>query len=354
MFLLRNKFWIVILAVLCIAGVAGQSAFAGDDIYYCPMHPQVTSDKPGECPICHMRLVLRSADKASDEASHHAGHAFAEVSAERQQLIGLRAKTVRKEALVKTLSVPGRVAYDPELYEAQIDYLREFRTSQGTLRNRELAFRNLSESRWEAPRVEKARSRLMLLGMDQESIDKLVENAKADDNLLYLLPNGDIWIYAEIFAQDAPVVKKGSPLEIRVTSIPDKVFSASVDDVSPVMDPSTHTIRVRSLVHNPEGLLRPGMWVDVNLSTDLGERLAVPVEAVLYTGEGTIVFIDKGEGHFEHRSVTLGQKAGGFYAVEKGLSEGEKVVTSANFLIDSESRLQSALSGGEHVHGSAS
>ena len=343
MVLLRNKYLIFILSAAFLAGALVTTAHAEDTIYYCPMHPQVTSDKPGECPICHMRLVPRTLNTALDASSHRSDHAPLHVLSDQQQLIGLKTDVVSKIGLTKSLTVPGRVAYDPELYEAQIEYLREDRVSRGSLRNRELSFKNLVDSRWDAPRVEKARARLMTLGMDQDSIDELAENAKADENLLYLSPQGDIWVYAEIFAQDAPVVRKGDPVEIRVSAIAGRVFRATVDTISPVVDPVTHTIRVRSLVKNPEGLLRPGMWVDVDLKSELGERLAVPEEAVVYTGTQTLVFIDKGEGRFEHRAIQLGQKAGAYYAVERGLTEGERVVTSANFLIDSESRLGAAL-----------
>lgn len=356
-----NIVFFLIAAAAATAGEAsaasaheGHSAEQQVKQYYCPMHPQVVSDRPGECPICHMRLVLRTADASADVAAHGPGHAVIRVPSERQQLIGLKTGAVRKMSLTRSLTVPGRVVYDPELYEAQIQYLTEDRASRGSLRNREATYRNLSVSKWEAPRVEKARARLTSMGMDAASIEELVSSAKADDRLLYLSPEGEVWVYAEVFVQDSAVVKKGDPVDIRIPSIPDASIRAAINDISPVVDPSTQTLRLRILARSEQGLLKPGMWVDVFIRTGLGERLAVPQEAVLYTGDTTLVFVDKGEGRFEHRPVVLGPRAEGYYTVEKGLHEGESVVTSANFLIDSESRLQAALGNAGHSHGAAS
>jgi len=116
----------------------------------------------------------------------------------------------------------------------------------------------------------------------------------------------------------------------------------------------TRTARVRAQLADPRGALKPEMYVNVSIAVDLGEVLAVPEEAVFNTGTKQIVFVDKGQGLFEPRDVTLGAKADGFSEVKDGVSDGEPVVTSGNFLIDSESRLKAALegmAGGEHQHG---
>ena len=116
----------------------------------------------------------------------------------------------------------------------------------------------------------------------------------------------------------------------------------------------TRSVRVRAVLQNPDGFLKPEMYVNATLRINLGEVLAVPEEAVFMTGEDNIVFVVKSDGIFEPRSVKVGAKSEGYYEVKSGLSEGETVVTSGNFLIDSDSRLKAALtgmSGGGHQHG---
>ena len=134
--------------------------------------------------------------------------------------------------------------------------------------------------------------------------------------------------------------------------MPGKKITGQIRAVDTVVDPATRTVRVRALVKNEGGVLKPDMYVNVSLEKNLGQALLVPEEAVFFAGQMNIVFVDKGRGLFEPREVVLGQRAGNFYAVDKGLSEGEIVVTNGNFLVDSESRLKSALSAvSGHSHG---
>ena len=166
---------------------------------------------------------------------------------------------------------------------------------------------------------------------------------------------GKVWLYAPIFEYEMPFVREGDTVEVDVPAISDKKFQGIVRSLDSVVDPVTRSIRVRAQLENPDGILKPEMYVNAALKADLGEQLAVPEEAVFATGEKNIVFVAKENNIFEPREVALGAKADGFYQIQSGLVEGEQVVTSGNFLIDSESRLKSALegvaSGGEHTHG---
>jgi Cu(I)/Ag(I) efflux system membrane fusion protein len=120
-------------------------------------------------------------------------------------------------------------------------------------------------------------------------------------------------------------------------------FSGKIAVIDPVIDEATRTARVRVDIENPDFQLRPGMYVNIELHCDGGESLAVPASAVLPTGERNIVFVDQGAGKLLPRFVELGRKYGESYAVLSGLQEGERVVSSANFLIDAEARVQGAL-----------
>jgi Cu(I)/Ag(I) efflux system membrane fusion protein len=152
-----------------------------------------------------------------------------------------------------------------------------------------------------------------------------------------------VWVYATIYEYELPFVKVGTKVRVRVPTFPDREFSGEVRALNPVLDAATRSIRVRARVENRDGLLRPQMYLDVTLETDLGEKLAIPEEAVMPTGERHLVFVAQPNGYFQPRNIKLGVKAGQFYEVAEGLEAGERVATSGNFLIDSESRLQGAL-----------
>jgi multidrug efflux pump subunit AcrA (membrane-fusion protein) len=152
-------------------------------------------------------------------------------------------------------------------------------------------------------------------------------------------------VTGQYYQDDLPLLKKGLPIKITVSSYPGEAFSGRISLIAPTINDITHTIAVQIEVQNPGAKLRPGMYVDVELALDLGEGLAVPVSAVLPTGLHNIAFVDKGGGRLQPRYLELGGKFGDFYEVKSGLQENERVVNSANFLIDAEAQVQGALKG---------
>ena len=151
-----------------------------------------------------------------------------------------------------------------------------------------------------------------------------------------------VWVLADVFEMDLGRVKKGSRANVRVVTYPTRMFEGAVDYVSGQLDPNTRTAKVRIPVANPDLALRPGQSADVTISVDLGERLVVPKEAVLYTGTRRLVFVDLGEGRLRPQEITVGARGDDDYEVAKGLKDGDVVVTSGNFLIAAESRIRSA------------
>ncbi|MFA5780287.1 MAG: efflux RND transporter periplasmic adaptor subunit [Elusimicrobiota bacterium] len=360
--------------------------------YHCPMHPTYISDKPGDCPICGMKLVpmeekpiavqpskkktiyrsSMSPNEISDKpgkdsmgmemvpyeveennsASKVEGLSSVTISEEKQQLIGVKTAIVKKQKLIFDIRASGRVAHDPELYNAIIEY------QQTIARRKELALENSSQ---EQEFIQQADSlldsstlRLKHLGLSDSQIAELSKSTETFTNLILVgKPGGTVWVYAQIYMSEIGLVKPGQIMEVTSVALPGKKFHGEIKAVDTYLDSESRTLRVRAEVSNPEGLLKPDMYVDAVIHVDFGEKIAVPEEAVIDTGTRQIVFVKKGQGVYEPREIQVGHSAEGYYEVISGLSVGEEVVTSANFLIDSESKLKSAIQGmsGEHKHG---
>ncbi len=152
-----------------------------------------------------------------------------------------------------------------------------------------------------------------------------------------------VWVFAEVFQSDISQIRRGQSAIVTSDAYAGRTFYGRVDFIYPEVNMNTRTIKVRLVFRNPGLKLTPGMFVNVSLKVPLGRRLAIPVTGVFHTGTRNIVFIDHGSGYLAPQDVTLGPRAGDYYSVLKGLKQGEKIVTSANFLIDSESQLQAAL-----------
>jgi len=163
------------------------------------------------------------------------------------------------------------------------------------------------------------------------------------DHLVDLVDLSKVWVWADFYEDELPLVRAGMPVTVTSASLPGLAIAGTIAVLDPFLDAAKRTGRVRIDVDNANGQLRPEAYVDVAAQVDGGTGLAVPAEAVLPTGEHNIVFVDKGGGRLEPRYVQLGGKFGDFYEVKGGLAAGERVVSSANFLVDAESEVQGAL-----------
>jgi hypothetical protein len=152
----------------------------------------------------------------------------------------------------------------------------------------------------------------------------------------------NVWVYANVFQTDLGKLKPGDPALVTVDAYPGKTFSGRISEVLPQVDMNTRTARVRIVLPNPGLHLMPGMYVSVALRIPLGRRLVVPASAVLHAGVRQVVFVSRGQGNFEPREVQTAERAGDKVVIARGLKAGETVVSSATFLIDSESQLQAA------------
>jgi hypothetical protein len=152
-----------------------------------------------------------------------------------------------------------------------------------------------------------------------------------------------VWVQAQVFQNDLERIKVGAPAKLTVNTYPGRTFTGRVDFIYPQVDMETRTAKVRVVFSNPGLQLKPGMFVNVSLKVPMGTQLVIPATGVLQSGAREIAFVERTDGYIEPREVQLGSRVGDDFIVLKGLKGGEQIVTSANFLIDSESQLQAAL-----------
>jgi len=250
------------------------------------------------------------------------------VTTEREYLLAKQ-----NEQLLAASTVPGVAEGAKSLVQATLERLRQW-----DIPEREIV------------RLEKTGKAQQYLTVDSPATGFITER-NALPNLfvqpstrLYTVADfSTIWVNAEVFQNDLGRIRPGEPASLTVDSYPGRTFRGRVDFIYPDVDMTTRTARVRLVFTNPGLLLRPGMFVNVDLEIPMGWQLVVPATAVFQAGTRQIAFIDRGDGYLEPRQIVAGQQVGDNYIVLKGLKPGERIVTSANFLIDSESQLQAAI-----------
>ena len=164
------------------------------------------------------------------------------------------------------------------------------------------------------------------------------------DTKLYTIADlSTIWVYADVFQDQVGELRPGNSAKVTVDAYPGRNFYGRIDQILPQVDPTTRTVRVRLVFSNPGVVLKPGMYVNVDIHAPLGRHLVVPASAVLESGRQTIAFVDRGQGYLEPRVIQVGPQINNSMVVLNGLKAGERIVSSANFLVDSEAQLQAAL-----------
>lgn len=308
------------------------------------------------------------------------------VSPGRLQRTGVRSEPVERRVLTRTLRVPGtiqlderRVAVVATRSDAFIDRVENVttgdmvRTGQPLLQLYSPDIVAAAAQLAAAPGFEGSRRRLENLNVPADVIAEIERTRKVPLSITWSAPSNGlvlqrdavpgmkapagqvlfriadhsvVWALADVPERELALVVEGQSAAVRVRGYPDRVFTGKVSRIYPSINTETRTARLRVELANPDGLLRPDMYADMELTTGGGAAvLAVPESAVIDSGTRQVVIIDKGEGRFEPRPVKVGIRGNGFAEIREGITETERVVTAANFLIDAESNLKAALSG---------
>ncbi len=336
--------------------------------YICPMHPQISSDKPGSCSICGMDLVPADQeeehsdhDQEEHEDSQNAGsnqdhqtmesqkpenHAGFKLSLKKQQMIGVKIGKVQKKELFKSISAPGRIAFDPELYTAQSEYLEALKQWRRVRNSPISAVRENTNQM-----IKSSKIRLKVLGLSDDQIKDLAKKGSQSEGLLVSGKGQDNWIYADVFEVDLPYIKKGLSAKITANFLQGKTLSGEVISVDQVISTDTRTAKVRIKLLEKDTSIRPESYVNVTIFAPVGKHLSVPLEAIMDTGREAFIFVKKDKGKFEPRKVNIVLETNSEAALLGGVEPGEEVVVGANFMLDSESRLKSVIQGGDSSSG---
>ncbi|MEW5807089.1 MAG: efflux RND transporter periplasmic adaptor subunit [Acidobacteriota bacterium] len=463
----RSKFIIFIGVLAIIVIVLGFSLYSTDLIpfvfkggqeqktslkYHCPMHPVIISDKPGDCPICNMRLVpiaeqqgtpvttskkkimyrstmnpVEISDKPGKDSmgmdmepfeveegeggSTVSSLATVSIAPAARQRMGLTLGFIEKRELSRDIRTSARIVadetrlfrvttkvegwvdtlfinvtgqevrkgepllaiYSPELVSAQQEYLLAIQTVKELARSS-----NDNVLRSADMLLEAALRRLQLWDISDDQIKRLEQTGQVEKNLTLYAPAsgwvieknilagqkimpGDsllviadlthVWGDADIYQSDLPYVKVGMPVEVTIPFWESKTFKGTVTFITPTLDAQTRTVKARLDIENPELLLKPEMYANARLFYSLGEMLAIPEAAIMRTGEQIYAFKEAGDGRLIPIQIKIGPRADGFFQLLSGLNKGDRVATSANFLVDSESQLKAALEAvGGHKH----
>jgi RND family efflux transporter MFP subunit len=382
----------------------GGGAQAAKKLYTCGMHPQVIQDHPGDCPICGMKLTpvreAAGATNASSDQSAQPGERKSQtiaIDSVTIQNMGIRTAIVTRGPLRRNLRAVGMIDYNettsvgvtakfkgsieklyvnavgqpvmrgdplfdmesPKLCRAQTDYLLatsppanarpDAQAIQTRARARLKSFDISDEQIAELEQTRQPRKTLRVLAPQDGLVIEMnvVEGqiVRAGTKLCRLADLGMVWIHADIYEQDLVYLQPGQEATVTLSHLPDREFRGRVACISPKVDGKTHSARVRMEFQNPGGFLKPGMAASLNLVCELEpSALLIPDMAILRSGETTTVFVALDGGKFEPRRVTLGPGAEqDEYQVLSGVSEGERIVTSGQFMLDSESQLREAL-----------
>lgn len=384
---MRVLFFVLLLFAFAPAAIAAEE-------YICPMHPHISGEEGDSCPICGMTLVPKIAEMPDGEG--HEGHSAAapegafHIDPSYVQTLGVKTAEVTHHNFGRNIRAFGKIAPSTRL-----EYAVDVRTKGwivdlpvdavgDTVKKGDLLFTYYSPDLMTAQsdyligsKIGGAEQRLRLYGMDDKAIAELKKKGKfleetpfyapADGtvmmlnvrkgahvneggSVLKLQDFSKLWVNVDVPVKDIQFLSVETPATMTVPETGDS-YETTVDFIHPVNDPISRTVMVRLILDNPDGTLKPDTYVDAVFNADVQSRLAVPAEAVLYGGMGAYVMENVSDGYFKPVMVETGITADGLTEIKSGLSYGQRIVTSGQFMLDAESNLKGGMAAMGHDHG---
>lgn len=312
-------------------------------LYYVnPMDPSIKSNKPMKDPMGMDYIPIYEDDinkeNKNEDKYYPDGYTTINIPYQKQQLIGVKLGTVEKKEVKITINGYGRILHDPDLYNLIQEYYNalSYYNEVITINKKE----NLSTSKL---MLDSIKSKLKIAGFTEYWINELSKD-KTIVNSLLTNDGTKIWAVAFILESDSIYITPSLNVTVTLPSLAGYSFNGSIISVDPILDKESRSVRIRILFDSKGMKLLHDAYINIEVYIPIGKKLIIGEDAIFYTGTRNIVFVAKDEGYFEPREVNIGRKFGEFYEVISGVTENEKVVISANFLIDSESQLKASLS----------
>lgn len=324
------------------------------ELWYCPMHPNYTAPRKGTCPICGMDLVKKETGKKEtgnenggksaikDGTIDHAEHSF-HLSPEKAALIGIKVFRVELRNMEKKIQSPGRIAYDPELYQALIEYKQALNLSY-SLKGLTADDQSMRSGEISQP----AKTRLKMMGLSDHEIYNL---SRSNLNELILGgTGGTTHVFSQIFESDIADIKNGQKIEVSVVAYPGQIFYGKIMGIGTVLNAKNRSLRIHAEILDRKNLLKPQMFATVEIIVKIGRVLVIPKSSVIDTGLKKIVYKRIESGRYMPVEVKTGRENEDFYEVLGGVKKDEEVAFGGTFMLDSEAKLILHEPQSEHSH----